>query len=318
MESTKQHIRKTRRLRGRTKRSVIALIAVLFTLTISATALADSGRGTGTPGGQPQQGGQQGQTPKSSPDPTSSDKGRQSGQTNGARSAEWTGANVDKIKEAIAALTDETVQANLTALLEAYETAAEAKQTAIQSNDTTDLDSLSSAVDAAKEALDAALVEAGVSTDELYGVPEQAQDGTGRMENRPALNATAISEAIAALDDTDANKATLTSLLDAYETAIKTQNGADATSMTEDEKNALADATHQAELALEEALKNAGLAEGPILEQNQRQIQEKTEAGEGLDQTHELNVPGEDVGGTQSESNSIFSAFLQWLRNLVQ
>lgn len=46
------------------------------------------------------------------------------------------GVNTDQVEEAIAALTDETVQANLTALLETYVAAEEAKQTAIAANET--------------------------------------------------------------------------------------------------------------------------------------------------------------------------------------
>lgn len=318
MKATKRNIRSMARPRGRTKRFIVALIAVLLTLAISATALADGGRDTGGSGGQPRQGGSQGQTPQNSPDPANSGEGRQDDKGNGARDAGMTGVNLEKIEAAIAALTDETVQANLTALLETYETALDAKQAAIASKDTENLDILSSAVGEAKEALDAALAEAGVSTEDLYGVPELAQDGAGRMERRPALDTTAISEAIAALEDTDETKAALTSLLNAYETAVKAQNEADAASMAEGEKNALADATHQAELALQEALKNAGLAEGPILEQNQRQIQTNLAQGGSTNEPFTLDVLPEDAADTETESASIFSAFLQWLRNLVQ
>lgn len=101
------------------------------------------------------------------------------------------------------------------------------------------------------------------------------------MQNKPALNTTAISEAIAALADTDENKATLTALMTAYETALAAQNAADTSSLTEDEITALAESTKTAEQALQEALKNAGIAEEPILEQNRQQNQTNTAQSSG-------------------------------------
>lgn len=392
----------------RTKRYLVGLLVLILTLAISATALADNGRGAGGNGGQSKPGGSSSQSPQSSPDPSSTSKGQQAQHGDGAQTAEMPGVNTDKIEKAIAALDDETLQASLTALLETYEDALDAKQTAIDAKNTTDLNTLSSAVSAAKDALDAALEEAGVSTDELYGVPEEANDGTGRMQNRPAMDTTEISAAIAALDDTDTNKATLTSLLEAYETALNAQssadvssltndeikaladavqaaeqtlleatkaagitggvgrgqfvdgnghasldtesiatqiaalddtdankasltalleayqtaltaqNGADTSALTEDELTTLADATHQAELALQQALQNAGLTEEPVQEQNQRQIQGKNEAGTNGQQTFELNVVGDDTSTTNTESSNLFSAFLNWLNNLVK
>jgi len=244
-----------------TKRYIAAAVALLLTLTVSATALADSGKSAGTPGGQPQQSGQ-GRQPQSSPDPSGTGEGQQNGQTNKERNVEMDSANIDKIEAAIAALTDETAKASLTALLETYEAAVDARQAAIEAKDTGDLSTLSSAVASAKAALDAALEEAGVATDELYGVPELAQDGTGRMANRPAMDTTEIAAAIAALDDTDESKATLAGLLSAYEEALAAQNGADASSLTNDEIKALADAVQAAEQALLEATKAAGITGG--------------------------------------------------------
>lgn len=386
------------------KRYLAAIVALLLILSVSTTALAENGKG----GGQSQQGGSSSQPPQSSPKPNSSGQGRESGKSNGPSNTGAPGANTDKIAETIAALDDETVQANLTSLLEAYETALAAKQTALDAKNTNDLAALSSAAGAAKEALDAALEEAGVSTDDLYGVPEEANDGTGRMQNRPSMDADEIATAIAALDDTDTNKATLTSLLNAYETALAAQSLADASSLTNEEQKALADAvqaaeqalleatkaagitggvgrgqfvngygnapmdtesvaaaiaalddsnankatltnllaayeaartaqtnadtasltegeiaaladaTRTAEQALQEALKNAGLAEEPILEQNQRQIQTQTAQGGGATPSFELNVLEDGETSTDSESTGLFSAFLQWLSNLVK
>jgi len=392
----------------RTKRYLVGLLVLILILAISATALADNGRGAGGNNGQPKPGGLSSQPPQSSPDPNATTENRQAQRGNGAQNAEQPGVNTDKIAKAIAALDDETLQVSLTALLETYEDALDAKQAALDAKNTTDLSTLSSAVGTAKDALDAALATAGIDTDSLYGVPEEANDGTGRMQNRPAMDTTEISAAIAVLDDTDANKATLitlletyetalaaqssadasamtndelkaladavqnaeqalleatkaagitggvgrgqfvngngrasldaesianqiaalddtdankaslTALLEAYQTALTAQNGADTSTLTDDELAALADATRQAELALQQALQNAGLADEPIQEQNQRQIQVKTEAGTKGQQTYELNVLGDDASTTDTESSNLFSAFLNWLNNLVK
>ena len=77
-------------------------------------------------------------------------------------------------------------------------------------------------------------------------------------------------------------------------------------------------AVRATELALEQALKNAGLADEPIQEQNQRQIQVKTEASASPAPTFELNVVGDEPASTGMESTNLFSAFLAWLNNLVK
>ena len=302
----------------RTKRYLVGILVLVMVLAISATALADNGRGAGGSGGQPRLGGSPSQPPQGTPDSDDTTKDRQGQRGNGAQNAEQPGVNTDKIAKAIAALDDEALQASLTALLETYEDALEAKQEALDAKDTTNLSTLSSAAGAAKDTLDAALEAAGIDTDDLYGAPEEANDGTGRMQNRPALDTTEISATIAALDDTDANKATLTSLLEAYQTALATQNAGDASKLTTQEMAQLGDATQKAELALQQALQNAGLAEEPIQEQNQRQNQVKTEASASPAPTYELNVVGDEPASTGTESNNLFSAFLAWLNNLVK
>lgn len=395
----------------RAKRLFVGILALILAFSISATALADSGKGSTGAGGQPRKGGTTSQPPQSSPKPNQTGLGKGKENGNSRKSTKATGVNTDQIAEAIAALDDETVQANLTALLEAYEAALVAKQTALDAKDTVNLGSLSSAASAAKAVLDAALEAAGVSTDELYGVPEDANDGSGRMQNRPAMDTVEIAAAIAAFDgtdeskgeltslleayeaalaaqngadtsaltndefkalvdavqsaeralleatkaagltrgvgrgqfvngygnavtdapdvesiaariaaleDTNENKATLTALLEAYEVALAAQNGADTSGLTQAEIDALADATKQAEQALEEALQNAGLAGEPIQEQNQQQIQVQTTLGSDANPSFELNVLQDESEQTDSGSANLFSAFLQWLNNLVQ
>lgn len=246
-----RNIRRTALIRGRMKRYLFTLIAMILSLTLSAAALADNGKSTGRPGGQ--------QTAQ--PDGADhSDNGKD--KAKGKRNAEMEGINTDKIEEAIASLTDADAQASLTALLEAYESAWDARQTAIASDSKEDLSSLTDAVTVAKQSLDAALEAAGVDTDTIYGVPEEAKDGSGRMNsNRPAMDTTQIAAAIAALEDADENKATLTSLLAAYEEALGAEQNADA-SLTKEQYKALTDATKAAEQALLEATKAAGVTGG--------------------------------------------------------
>ena len=242
-------------MRMRAKRTIVAMIAILMTLALCTTALADNGRGGGKPEGQgtgtqTQPGG--GTDHGSSNAPGQKDK----------RNAQAEGLNTDKIEEAIAALTDEDAKASLTTLLSAYVDAWTAKQEAIQANDTDELATLTDAMTAAKTALDTALEAAGISTDTLYGVPEEAKDGTGKMNNRPALDTDEIEAAISALDDTNADKATLTGLLSTYEAALAAQAAADTTTLTDEEIQALADAVQSAESALLEAARSAGVIGG--------------------------------------------------------
>ncbi|MDD4311676.1 MAG: hypothetical protein PHW41_04265, partial [Eubacteriales bacterium] len=199
----KEHRTHTRAasLRGRTKRALIAVIAILLTLALSTTALADNGRG-GKPEGQ-----SSGTKTQPGGDGTQSGTGA-SGKTDkqtGKRNAEMEGLNIDRIEGAIAALTDEDAKATLTTLLSAYVDAWTAKQEAVSEKDKENLGTLSATFSAAKAALDTALEAAGISTDTLYGVPEEAKDGTGKMNNRPTLDTDEIGSAISALADTDAN-----------------------------------------------------------------------------------------------------------------
>ena len=70
---------------------------------------------------------------------------------------------------------------------------------------------------------------------------------------------TAILTSIATLDDTDTNKATLTTLLETYTAALSAEAAADKTALSSAEFEALHDATQAAELALIEALDLAGI-----------------------------------------------------------
>lgn len=246
-------------LRKRAKRTLVAVIAILMTLALGTTALADNGRGGGKPEGQ----GSGSQTqPNGDQDRTETRVPGQSDKQDGKHNAQTEGLNVEKIEAAIAALTDEDAKTSLTTLLSAYVDAWTAKQEAIAAKDTDTLETLTETMTAAKTALDAALESAGISTDTLYGEPEQAKDGTGKMNNRPALDTAKIEAAIATLDDTNANKATLTGLLSSYEAALAAQAAADTSTLSEAELQALADAVQSAEEALLEAARSAGVIGG--------------------------------------------------------
>ncbi len=257
----KEHQTQTRTasLRGRTKRTLIAVIAIILTLALSTTAFADNGKGGGRPDGQ-----STGTKTQPGGDDTQNGTGA-SGKTDkqtGKRNTNMEGLNIDKIEEAIAALTDEDAKATLTTLLSAYVDAWTAKQDAVSEKDSDRLSTLSAALSAAKTTLDTALEAAGISTDTLYGVPEEAKDGTGKTNNRPTLDTDEIEAAIATLADTDANKGTLTQLLANYQAAIAAQNAGETSSLSESERAALINAVQNAENALLEAARNAGVIGG--------------------------------------------------------
>ena len=70
---------------------------------------------------------------------------------------------------------------------------------------------------------------------------------------------TSVLASIAALDDTDANKAKLTTLMEAYSLALTAQAVADRTALSKAELDALENAVDAAERALIEALQLAGI-----------------------------------------------------------
>lgn len=264
----------------RARRALAIVLVLALTLAFGASALADGGKapsGGQTPGGQ-QRGGSGGQTDMQTPGGANTGNGQQGGAPGGQ--PDEAGVNVDSVREAIEALEDETAKENLLTLLDAYETALDAKQAAITSKDTTDLSTLSQAAADAKDALEAAMTEAGLSLDDILGTKDAPQDGTGRQNGQPELDTDAIAEAIAALDDTDTNKATLQSLLEAYETALAAEESADTTALTEDELTALSDATDAARQALQEALKSTGMNEEALGDAQEPQQNENGETNQ--------------------------------------
>ena len=244
-------------LRGRTKRYLVAALAIILALAFSTTALAAKGNGgSAAPAGTDAQSGATSQPPQGG-------NGSSNGNQPNNRNQAMIGVpNLDKIEAAIAALTDETLKAELTTLLSTYEDAWTAKQDAVATKDKDALAALTDAITAAKATLDAALAAAGVSFDTIYGVPVEALDGTGRTYQRPVLDASQILEAIGTLADTNADKTALMDLLNEYQLALFAQTSANFASLTDQARLELAYRVRHAEEALLLASREAGLIGG--------------------------------------------------------
>mgnify|MGYP001077760537 CR=1 FL=1 len=255
-------------IRGRTKRYFVAVIAMVLVLAFSTTALAAKGNsGANPPANGPDAVSGATLQPPAGNNGNSNGNGSQTNngngnQTNKRNKAKIGAPNLDKIEKAIAALTDETLKANLSVLLTAYKDAWAAKQDAVAANDTASLSALTDAITTAKAALDAKLAEAGVPLNKVYGVPVEALDGSAHRNRRPVLDTDQILAAISTLPDTNADKATLTSLLEAYRKALTAQQSADPAKLTEQEFQTLSYTVRQAEEALLIASREAGLIGG--------------------------------------------------------
>ena len=230
-----------------------------------------------------------------------------SGKTNGNRPD----LNTDEIATAIAALTDTDVQASLTALLTTYQEALDAwnaADTATLSQE--ELQALADAVQSAETAL----LEAARNA-EIIGGYGRGQFVEGYAYGKDTLDLEDIAEQIAALSETDANKATLAALLSAYETALAAQQSADQSALTDEEYDALKAAAETAEEALKTALEAAGIVATtlqpttpptgtpqPLSQQEGEEYQTQVLADNG-------EVNPQSTGGA-------FSSFLQWLNGL--
>jgi hypothetical protein len=255
MKEDRNHLRAV--LRGRTKRYLVAVLAIILALAFSTTALAAKGNGgSAAPAGTDAQSG------ATSQPPSGGGSSAGGGQTTDRSRAKIGLPNLDKIVAAIAALTDETLKAELTTLLSTYEDAWTAKQDAIAADQKDALAALTDAITTAKATLDAALETAGVSLDTIYGTPVEALDGTGRTYQRPVLDTNAIFEVIGRLPDTNADKSTLLGLLNEYQLALFAQTSANFASLTDQARLELAYRVRHAEEALLLASREAGLIGG--------------------------------------------------------
>ena len=222
--------------------------------------------------------------------------------------------NTDEIQAAIDALDDSNEnKATLTSLLAAYEEALSAWNAA----DTTTMtqEQLQTLADAVQSA-ETALLEAARNA-EIIGGYGRGQFVEGYAYGKDSLDVEDIAAQIAALSETDANKATLTALLTAYQTALEAEQNADKSTLTDAELDALQAATDAAEEALKTALEAAGItattlqpATPPIgTPQPLNQQQEGEEY-----QTQVLADNG--TVNPQQPAGGVFSSFLQWLNGL--
>ncbi|HWP50885.1 MAG TPA: hypothetical protein VN626_04220, partial [Clostridia bacterium] len=174
--------------------------------------------------------------------------------------------SLTQIKEKIAALTDTSIKADLTSLLEAYEDALAAEKMALEASSSTTqdaLDTLKKATSDARNALASALTTAGIDIMNQRGNADgdkNGQQNTG--DNRggvQSLDVDTIEELIADLDDDDTQD-DLTELLEAYEDALAAEkSGMSNTSLTEDAKKTLREAVSTAAKKLTTALTDAGI-----------------------------------------------------------
>ena len=187
--------------------------------------------------------------------------------------------------------------------------AALAAQTAADTSTLTDdeIQALADAVKTAESALLEATRTAGISSGEGRG---QFVDGHGNGVQK--LNTEAIAALIAALDDTDDNKATLTDLLTAYETALVAETTADTTSLTADEIAALSEATKTAADALKTAMTTAGIAEDQQPSGTPQPMNQQQSGKE-----YQTSVISQTDNTTQSTNTSIVSSFLKWLSSIL-
>jgi hypothetical protein len=164
--------------------------------------------------------------------------------------------DADQILAAISTLPDTNAdKATLTSLLNEYQVALAAQTAAnFASLTTQEQEQLMYTVRRAEEALLLASREAG-----LIGGNGRGQFVSGYAFGESELDVTSILASIAALDDTDANKAKLTALMEEYSLALAAQAEADKTALSEAELDALENAADAAELALIQALELAGI-----------------------------------------------------------
>jgi len=232
------------------KRMVPILVSLVFLFAISPRALA---AGRGKPIGKP---GKPDSTQTSKPETPQAGKPREKGTDAPGKatpspeepsSKQYTGISVDKIAQAIEGITDSEQQSELTKLFDAYKATLDEKSSALLSK-TGSMSELSQAASAARKALKEGLKEAGFTLGSVLGWQEWKQ-----YQNTES-NLQSFAEAIAALEDTDINKALLSGLLKTYQNALAAEAVA-----TEENKEALAEAINAAHEALLEALFVAGL-----------------------------------------------------------
>ncbi len=160
----------------------------------------------------------------------------------------YRGISVEKIALAIDAVADEATKAELAALLDSYLAALENKDLALESKEGS-LSELSQLASDTRQALKSGLEEAGFTLGSILGWQEWKE-----WDIETPLDLESITAAIAALDDTDENKAVLAGLLTAYQEALTAFETAD-----EENEDLAKEAMQSARETLLQALYEAGL-----------------------------------------------------------
>ncbi len=220
------------------KRVFTIMLALLMVTLMAPGALADSEHSNS---------GKSGQETKNN-GKTNQNKTKTEETTEAKEQKQYKGISVDKITLAIDSVTDEATKAELAALLETYMAALDSKDEALSSK-TGSMSELSQLASDARAALKDGLEEAGFTLGSVLGWQEWKE-----WPSETAIDMLSIADAIAALDDTDANKAVLTDLMTAYQEALAAQEAAD-----EENEDAAKEAMQAARDALLEALYEAGL-----------------------------------------------------------
>ncbi|MBQ2752100.1 MAG: hypothetical protein IJF25_05935 [Oscillospiraceae bacterium] len=246
-------------------------------------------------------------------------RGRNDGR--GGRMAGF-GPNAEAIEQAIAELDDQT-KAEITALLEKYTAAADAVKAA-RDEKRSELDQLQQAAADARSALNEVLKNAGV---ELPGMPkgdrpDVPKGGFGGMRFGRLPDDDIIEEAIAALED-EAVKKELYQLLEKWNEACDAHKNAfeEDSSLTDEQKQQLAEAAKTAHQELFSSLKEAGIEisfERP--ERPEKSSVEKPEESTDGEKAKESAASSEaaDAGqSTEPEKGGFFDNFTGWLSGLL-
>ncbi|NLI54863.1 MAG: hypothetical protein GX417_11195 [Clostridiales bacterium] len=220
------------------KRILPVVLAMLFLMVFSASSLAASDK-TDRGNGKPDRVSEKNENKNTEKD--------QKQKTEEAKKR-YRGISIEKIGIAIESVTDEATKLELTALLDAYIAALTDKDAALGSGNGS-LSELSQLASDTRSVLKEGLEAAGFTLGSVLGWQEWKDYGNEQ------LDLAAIALAIAALDDSDENKAALELLLSAYESALAALETAD-----EENEELLGETMKDARESLLEALYFTGIS----------------------------------------------------------
>lgn len=234
----------------------------------------------------------------------------------------------EMIEQKLESVTDEEVKANLEALLEAYNTAADAVKDAIENkSDEESVKALRETCETARKALTDALKEAGIETN--IKAPDFEKDKSDR--EKPDMDRgergdkklyidfdsfkSMVEQKLTELTDSEV-KANIENLLAECETVIDAFESAAENDGDNDSLKELRDAAQDSKKALEEALKDAGIetdskAPAPEKDKN-KDLPSDAEKPE--------NIPAstDDKASGNSENGGFLSGIISWFGNLFK